>query len=303
MLVTNQLECLLEMIRKLILGTVQFGLDYGINNNIGKPTTKNIYKILDYAYENEIKTLDTAESYGNAHPIIGDYLKKNPTKKFKIITKLSSRKILNKGNLKSHLINTIKEFNIEQIHGYMIHDFKNFIQNEYLLKELELIKREGFINIVGISLYENDEIVNVINNYNNFDFIQVPFNILDNEIRRGKVLKLAKKKNIKIFTRSTFLQGLFFKQLNSFPSNLNPLKKYIKKLKNIQVSSQTDINSIALNYCLSKKYIDKVLIGVDSLSQLKKNLNHIKDNNLNYQTEIDKIIVKETKLLNPTNWN
>lgn len=291
------------MNRKLILGTVQFGLDYGINNSIGKPTNKNIYKILDYAYENGIRTLDTAESYGNAHLIIGNYLKKNSKKKFKLISKLNSKQILNKGKLKFHIINKLKEFNIEYIHGYMIHDFKNFIQNEYLLKELESIKREGFINIVGISLYENDEIVNVINNYNNFDFIQVPFNLLDNETRRGKVLKLAKKKNIKIFSRSTFLQGLFFKQLNSFPSNLNPLKKYIKKIKNIQASSQTDINSIALNYCLSKKYIDKVLIGVESLSQLKKNLNDIKNNNLDFQTEIDKMIVEETSLLNPTNWN
>ena len=291
------------MNRKLILGTVQFGLDYGINNSIGKPTNKNIYKILDYAYENGIRTLDTAESYGNAHLIIGNYLKKNSKKKFKLISKLNSKQILNKGKLKFHIINKLKEFNIEYIHGYMIHDFKNFIQNEYLLKELESIKREGFINIVGISLYENDEIVNVINNYNNFDFIEVPFNLLDNETRRGKVLKLAKKKNIKIFSRSTFLQGLFFKQLNSFPSNLNPLKKYIKKIKNIQASSQTDINSIALNYCLSKKYIDKVLIGVESLSQLKKNLNDINNNNLDFKTEIDKMIVKETSLLNPTNWN
>ena len=291
------------MNRKLILGTVQFGLDYGINNSIGKPTNKNIYRILDYAYENGIRTLDTAESYGNAHLIIGNYLKKNSKKKFKLISKLNSKQILNKGKLKFHIINKLKEFNIEYIHGYMIHDFKNFIQNEYLLKELESIKREGFINIVGISLYENDEIVNVINNYNNFDFIQVPFNLLDNETRRGKVLKLAKKKNIKIFSRSTFLQGLFFKQLNSFPSNLNPLKKYIKKIKNIQASSQTDINSIALNYCLSKKYIDKVLIGVESLSQLKKNLNDINNNNLDFKTEIDKMIVKETSLLNPTNWN
>ena len=291
------------MNRKLILGTVQFGLDYGINNSIGKPTNKNIYKILDYAYENGIRTLDTAESYGNAHLIIGNYLKKNSKKKFKLISKLNSKQILNKGKLKFHIINKLKEFNIEYIHGYMIHDFKNFIQNEYLLKELESIKREGFINIVGISLYENDEIVNVINNYNNFDFIQVPFNLLDNETRRGKVLKLAKKKNIKIFSRSTFLQGLFFKQLNSFPSNLNPLKKYIKKIKNIQASSQTDINSIALNYCLSKKYIHKVLIGVESLSQLKKNLNDINNNNLDFKTEIDKMIVKETSLLNPTNWN
>jgi len=291
------------MVRKLILGTVQFGLDYGINNNIGKPKIENVHKILDVAYENEIRILDTAESYGSAHMVLGNYLRKNPTKKFKIITKLSSTQFLNKGKLKMHLVNQIEDFNTKQIHGYMIHNFKKLIQDDYLLKELEMIKREGLVNKIGISLYENEEIVNVIKNYSCFDFIQVPFNLLDNESRRKKVLEQAKKKNIKIFTRSTFLQGLFFKPLNSFPSNLNPLKKYIKKLKNISESSRTDINAIALNYCLSKSYIDKILIGVESLNQLNKNLDHVRNNYLFPELEIDKIIVRETPLLNPTNWN
>ena len=40
------------MNKKLILGTVQFGLDYGINNSLGKPSQKNIARILDHAYQN-----------------------------------------------------------------------------------------------------------------------------------------------------------------------------------------------------------------------------------------------------------
>ena len=49
---------------KLILGTVQFGLDYGINNKLGKPNFKQSCEILSKAFDNGITTLDTAEAYG-----------------------------------------------------------------------------------------------------------------------------------------------------------------------------------------------------------------------------------------------
>ena len=66
------------MLNKLVLGTAQFGLDYGINNFSGKVKLNEVYKILDFAYENNILTLDTAASYGNAELLIGNYFEENP---------------------------------------------------------------------------------------------------------------------------------------------------------------------------------------------------------------------------------
>ena len=89
------------MSSKLILGTVQFGLNYGINNTKGKPEKKTVFEILSSAYENGIKYLDTAELYGDAHDLIGEFHKLNPTKKFEIITKFP-------------------DINIEEFDGYTI---------------------------------------------------------------------------------------------------------------------------------------------------------------------------------------
>ena len=75
------------MENKLILGTVQFGLDYGINNTTGKLGTNQVLELLKIAYDHGIRILDTAEVYGNAHETIGDFHKKNGNSKFKIITK------------------------------------------------------------------------------------------------------------------------------------------------------------------------------------------------------------------------
>lgn len=55
---------------KIVLGTAQLGLDYGIANKIGKPEENKAFEIMKYAVENGINYFDTAYSYGNSEIII-----------------------------------------------------------------------------------------------------------------------------------------------------------------------------------------------------------------------------------------
>ena len=68
---------------KLALGTVQFGLDYGVTNKQGKLTNTEARKVLKFAEKNNITTLDTASSYGNSEKVLGEIGISN----FEIITK------------------------------------------------------------------------------------------------------------------------------------------------------------------------------------------------------------------------
>ena len=52
--------------RKLIIGTANFGLNYGIKNNYNKLSFEKVKKILNYAKKNKIQVIDTASSYGDA---------------------------------------------------------------------------------------------------------------------------------------------------------------------------------------------------------------------------------------------
>ena len=51
---------------KLALGTAQFGLPYGINNQYGIPKDDELYKIFLLAKQFGISVLDSAQAYGNA---------------------------------------------------------------------------------------------------------------------------------------------------------------------------------------------------------------------------------------------
>ena len=43
---------------RLVLGTAQFGLDYGITNKKGKVVGQEVVKILEHAAENDINLID-----------------------------------------------------------------------------------------------------------------------------------------------------------------------------------------------------------------------------------------------------
>ena len=285
---------------KIILGTAQFGLDYGINNNEGRPNYETIKEILDLAHTKKIIFLDTAEAYGNSHEIIGGY-HANSNNKFKIITKFSPLRKDFPNNISERIKYHLKIMNIDSIYCYMFHSYNDFKKyfNLFRLELLEL-KKKGVINKIGVSLHSNNDMIDVLKNQD-IELIQLPYNLFDNKNKREKVILKAKKLGVEIHTRSTFLQGLFFKDLGSIEGELSVLKKYLVKLQGI--IDATEINNLALNYVCSNSNIDAVLLGVDNLSQLKNNLSCINDNKFTDIIEnIDSINVKEENLLNPANW-
>ena len=287
----------------IALGTVQFGLNYGINNNSGKPSISTSLGILKTAYDHGIRMLDTAEAYGDSQKIIGKYHNKYPNCRFRVITKYSKKAFGD--TIVDHINNDLKELKSTGLHGYMFHNLDDFFKNEKYFSDLKFLKTSNLLKKIGISIYLNDEIDFLIqlNKIRYFDFIQMPFNLLDNLSQRGDYLNLLREFKIEIHTRSVFLQGLFFKPLTDLPSNLKSLKPYLESIRNIAQKTRISLEQMALSYVLQQTYIDNVIIGVDSIQQLIKNVemskNLIEDKTIN---AVNKIYVKEAGLLNPKNW-
>lgn len=286
------------MDEKLILGTVQFGLKYGINNSVGKPLKESVFDILLHAHENGIKYLDTAELYGNAHELIGEFHRSYPEKKFKVITKFphdfddrSDDKIKN----------YLNQLNVDYLEAILFHSYDSYIYHLSHIANLVKLKNKT-IKLIGVSVYTNEQMNKVIDD-TNIDIIQLPFNLFDNFNHRGELLKKAKLKNKIVHTRSVFLQGLFFMNKEN-PNKIRlKLEKELDLLSNISSRTGYSIGEIALKYCLGQQNIDGVLIGVDSLKQLKENILFSKSQiNELIINEINTIKIENTELLNPTLW-
>lgn len=285
------------MNNKLILGTSQFGLKYGINNSSGKPSEKKVFEILDAASEQNIDSLDTADSYGNALKLISLYHGQRKYR-FKVLSKF---KRIKAGNFFDHTLNLLYELNITDFEVYSYHSFTDYLNHSYLKDELLSLKSKGLIKKIGISVYTNPELQRVILD-RDIDVIQLPYNLLDNQNIRGSILDQAKQCNKEIHIRSVFLQGLLFMDEGSIPEKLLPLKPYILKIRSYCENESINLVSLALSYAVYNKNIDHVLIGVDTTDQLLKNVesvSHLK-NSFDYINQY--INVRETELLNPVNW-
>lgn len=293
----------MNRVDKLVLGTVQMGLDYGINNKIGKINENKAIEILEYAFNQGIRVIDTAEVYGTSHQVIGHYHKLNPSHSFKVITKIPKK--INNNLLQSKVNQYLNELRISNIHLLMCHDFETYKNDDELSDWLMYNKGSDYIEKVGVSVYTNSQVMNLLDGAKKLDVIQLPFNLLDNNYQRGAVLKYMNAESVITHTRSPFLQGMFFLDQKNDNEVYKSLLPYISELYKIANSVGITMHSMALLYSIQNKLINNVIIGVDSIKQLKLNFQTISDCFLTEEVikRIDGIVVHNVDLLNPSLWN
>lgn len=284
---------------KFILGTVQMGLNYGINNTSGKVSLQDSHEILEYAFHHGIRILDSAEAYGNAHDVIGAFHKAQPNKSFEVITKLPHHF---DAEIKDRVTTYLNQLHVEQLHALLFHSFDSYKKNIKNFDALLELKAQKKIKHIGVSVYTNEEIEEVILD-DNVEIIQLPFNLLDNNALRAQALKKAKSKGKIIHTRSAFLQGLFFKPMDSENQTVKQLNRELNQLSAIKSRSKVTMSRLALNYCLHQDTIDNVLIGVDSKKQLIENIEALNCGvDPKIFEEINSIKTQHIDLLNPSLW-
>ena len=275
---------------KIILGTVQFGCQYGINS-AGRPTVGMVRDILEAAAENGIGTLDTSSAYGDAEQVLGECLH-GLEGRFSIVSKYPQ----NSGNVKDVFEGSLQRLGTDRLYGYLLHHFNVYLQDRSIWNEFQKLRESGLIRKAGFSLYSPDELDILLRDGIDFDLIQIPRNIFDR--RFDPYLPGLKERGVEIHVRSTFLQGLFFKDRDTLPEKLCPLGRYLKDLDSYSTQTGTSISELALNFNVQNPYVDKVLIGVDNREQLLANVAALSDKRI----DLD-INVKEQELLSPVNWN
>ena len=295
------------MLNKLVLGTVQFWLDYWVNNNNWKPSLEKIYSILDQSINNWIYFLDTAPAYWNSEEIIGWYIKNRWLKwKIKIVSKFTgldnSKHIYD--FIKKNINNSLNILWINYLDWYLLHNAKDFYNIEIIHSIID-IKKEWLIKNIWVSIYEIDDALNVSKN-ELIDYIQIPFNILDQRLNNTDFFINCKKNWIKIFARSPFLQWLILMEENKIPSNLSWVISHLNKFDKIILKYWLTRTEACIYYVLQNKKIDYFLFWVDNIEQLNQNIN-IVNKNIDFSEwikEIEKEFIDiEKVIISPNLWN
>jgi len=286
-----------NFISKLAIGTAQFGMDYGISNQKGKVKEDEVEKILDLAFENGINTIDTAKAYGNSEEAIGNYLKKRPNNSWNIITKLS--------DTKTDLFDQIKDSNNKLTISpniVMAHSADYFLDRKFQ-SWLSEAKKDLSISKIGVSIYGENEISRVLKSSFKPKIIQLPLNILDTRLYHKGLLSDLNEIGIEIHARSVFLQGLFYLKGVELKGQFPDVVKNIKRLKTIAAKANLTLPELSLIWLVNLGKVTKVVLGVDSIDQLKVHLKTLKK-------KVESSIFEEAlsmkyeneKILNPSLW-
>lgn len=290
------------LMTKLALGTVQFGLNYGINIENKQTSPSEAKKILNYAHSKGIKVLDTANSYGESEKIIGMTNLVN----LKVITKTRHFKNNKIDDNDAKLLNddfnkSLKNLNRKSVYGVLIHNPNDLLKPkaEKLFNQLINLKRKKKVRKIGVSVYDHIQLETILNNYD-IDLVQLPFNIFDRRMADSGMLSKLKNKKIEIHARSIFLQGLLLMPEKKRPIKFNSWKSLWKLWHEWLNDNKITPLEASIKYVISRSEISKAVVGVNTKIQLEEIFNSLK----NPLPQIPvKLSSNDVALLNPSNWD
>lgn len=266
-------------ISKLTLGTVALGLNYGISNKEGKPDGETSFEIFSTAMKAGINTLDTARIYGNAEQLIGNFLKRNNSP-VNVVTKFKIQpdSLADTGKLRDEVFQSIRTslnyLKLEQVPFCLFHADRNLPLHKVatiLPSIISDLQKDGLIDKGGISIDHPGE-VELVLQHPVFEVVQIPLNIFDLRLIKSGMIDRLKENNKIIFTRSVFLQGLFFMSPADLKGNLVKAKKYIERLHDIAGKENMSIAQLAFSFVRDIEGITSIVFGAVNVAQVKQNV-------------------------------
>lgn len=270
---------------KIGLGTVQFGMSYGISNKEGKTSQTEVSAILGLARVNGIDVLDAASAYGDAEKVLGE----NDLKDFKIVSKFLPPSP--GGKINEQFSKSRKDLKISRLYAYLAHRPMELLDSPHHWDELKDLKEEGLVKKIGFSLNDPDELDLLLQAGFLPDLVQVPYNYFDR--RFEKSLIQLKDSGCEVHTRSAFLQGLFFMKAGELDDFFDEVKPLLFELQQLG-----PLPGKLLKFVIEKPFIDKVIIGIENREQLSQNLKEVA--NASDLPELNKRI--SGKILKPSEW-
>lgn len=264
-------------IKKISIGSANFSKKY-FNEKI-LLNQKKINEILKFGYQKMIRSIDTAVEYGSENKI-GNFIKNQTKDDWIITTKVNN---LVKYNLHKIFMSSKKKLGIKP-KILLAHNLQSYLDNSFR-KELFTIKKNENIK-VGVSIYGIKELLKILDTQMP-DIIQIPLNILYKDLYTNNFLKILKQNCVDIQVRSIFLRGIFFKDNDYVKEKYKNIYFEFKKLKKIATMYNLSLQELSLLFVANIKEIDTIILGVNSLNELKSNIKILKKKiNKNVMDEI-----------------
>ncbi len=254
----------------LALGTVQFGLRYGVANTSGQVAPDVIAAILRRAGQAGIDTLDTAIAYGDSETRLGEA----GVSSWRVVTKLPALPdgvVDVFGWVESQVRGSLQRLKIDRLDALLLHKTADCLgpYGATYVRALNELKAGGRVRSVGISIYDPGELDAVWPSWRP-DIVQAPYNVLDRRLIKSGWLATLRGAGVRVHVRSVFLQGLLWMPRSRRPPSFERWTALLDRWLHWCVEHEVTPPQAALGFVLSQPGIERLVVGVDSSTQLEE---------------------------------
>lgn len=250
---------------QLCLGTVQFGLPYGVTNQIGQVPEEEVRRILDLAAASGIGLLDTAQAYGTAEAVVGRCWPTDSPRR--LISKLPTG--VPRQSWQQSLTTSLQRLQAPKLDGFLLHRASDLLLPDggALLDWLEGLRDRGLVERIGVSIYEASELEGLP--LDRLQLVQLPLSMYDQRLIRDGTVGRLQDLGIAVHARSVLLQGLLLQSPNHWPEHLSPAFRdhHARWLEHLHKEGQSP-EAGALGFVRACESLEAVLVGVVSAAEL-----------------------------------
>jgi aryl-alcohol dehydrogenase-like predicted oxidoreductase len=255
---------------KLALGTVQFGLRYGVANTTGQPAEAEVADILLHAAGAGVEVLDTARLYGDSEAVLGRRLPADH--RFKIVTKTPKFTGIDGASaataLKAAFAESCQRLRLPRVYGLLAHDTNDLLgtEGDAIWRAMQELREEQRVIRIGVSVYNAAQIDALLQRYP-IDLVQLPLSVLDQRLIQSGHLDRLAEQNVEVHVRSVFLQGALLMPPDRLPPHLAGLRPRLEQISARAAGLRISPLQAALRFVSGLKQVAAVVCGVDSLAQ------------------------------------
>jgi len=258
---------------KIVLGTVQIGLDYGVSNQSGRMSLPEATDLIKTAHRLGCRTLDTAQAYGVSEQRLGQI----GVDQFDVISKLAHLP-KDSNDLAEHVYRNVNEMRsrvgTRAFEAVLLHNPRELMvltdkQISQVTAGFDLLKREGVIRKCGVSVYSPNDLADISSSFDT-ELVQLPCCPLDTRWAKSQKLQQMRKNGVEIHVRSVFLQGLLLMKPVDIPDYFNPWSEILGQWREwVKGHGMTCIQA-CLQISLKNPLFDKIVVGAQSKNELEQ---------------------------------
>ena len=257
---------------RLVLGTAQFGLPYGVANAKGQPSYAEVVEILSCALEGGVTVLDTAPGYGQSEEVLGRALAElSAADSVTVVSKISPlapnlTPVLADELVEASVANSLRRLRLEVLPVCLFHREENYCYVESLLK----LQQRGLVRQIGASTMLPQPAREIVEA--GVQAVQIPASLLDWRFQRAGVLRAATQRQTTVFVRSIYLQGLLLMPESQIPADLTKVVSIRRQLENRARDAGMTMAELAARTILTLEGVAGIVVGVETVEQMKSNL-------------------------------